>query len=515
MATVTIDGGHLTLDQVLQVARDNALVATSKNALKRTENGQKVLQRLLRSGGLVYGVNTGFGALSNFRISPEDLGQLQKNLVRSHAASVGAAHSSDVVRAMMLLRANALLKGNSGVRPEVVVTIVSLLNKRIHPFIPQKGSVGASGDLSPLSHLALVLIGEGKAESNGKWIPGKTALKIAGSTPLSLEAKEGLALNNGTQQMLAIGSICLHDSYKLLATAEAALALSLEALNGWVDAFDERIHTLRPHPGQIRSAARVRSLLKESKMVRSIKDKGPVQGRPQDPYSFRCAPQVMGASSDALDYTKRVLETEMNSATDNPLLFPGDTVSISGGNFHGQPVAMALDFTCLALSNLANISERRISALLDSSMNNGLPPFLVGRGTKPGLASGMMAVQYTATSLVAENKLLTHPASSDSIPTSGNFEDFVSMGPGAAHKARLILENAQYIIGIELLVAAQGIALRPKKQMGLGTRRIFKAIRRKIPALAEDRSLHDDIEELQQIVRHGEIAKIVATIVGH
>ena len=499
---------------MLQVARDNAPVAISDKALKRTENGQKVLQTLLRRGGLIYGVNTGFGALSNFRISPEDLGQLQKNLIRSHAASVGSPHGSDIVRTIMLLRANALLKGNSGIRPEVVVTIVNLLNKRVQPFIPQKGSVGASGDLSPLSHLALVLIGEGKAEYRGKWVSGKTALKIAGSTPLDLGAKEGLALNNGTQQMLAIGSLCLHDSYQLLATAEAALALSLEALNGWIDAFDERIHKLRAHPGQVRSAARVRSLLQGSGMVRSINDKGPVEGRPQDPYSYRCAPQVMGASSDAIDYTKRVLEIEMNSATDNPLLFPGDSVSVSGGNCHGQPVAMALDFLGLAISNLANISERRTSALLDTSMNNGLPPFLVGKGTKPGLASGLMAVQYTATSLVAENKLLTHPASSDSIPTSGNFEDFVSMGPGAAHKARQILENAQYVVAIELLVAAQGIALRPKKRMGLGSGRVFQLVRRKVPALAEDRSSHDDLEALQQIVRRGEIAKIVATVAG-
>ena len=514
MATVTIDGSHLTLDQVLQVARDRARVAVSNTALKRTQEGQRALQRLLQTGGLIYGVNTGFGALSNFRISPEDLGRLQRNLIHSHATSVGAPHSSEVVRAMMLLRANALLKGNSGIRPEVVVTIVSLLNKRIHPFIPQKGSVGASGDLSPLSHLALVLIGEGKAEFRGKWISGKAALRIAGSSPLNLGAKEGLALNNGTQQMLAMGSICLQDSYQLLATAEAALALSLEGLNGWIDAFDERIHRLRPHPGQVRSAARVRSLLKGSKMIRSINDKGPVEGRPQDPYSFRCAPQVMGASTDAIDFTKRVLEIEMNSATDNPLLFPDDSVSISGGNFHGQPVAMALDFLCLAVSNLTNISERRISALLDPSMNNGLPPFLVGKDTRPGLDSGMMAVQYTATSLVAENKVLTHPASSDSIPTSSNFEDFVSMGPGAAHKAGQILENAQYIVGIELLVAAQAITLRPKKRMGLGTSRILRTIRNRIPVLDEDRSLHDDIEELQKIVRHGEIAKIVATIAG-
>jgi len=511
---VTIDGSHLTLDQLVHVAKDKDPVAISKKALERTENGHKALQRLLRKGNLIYGVNTGFGALSNFRIQPEDLDQLQKNLIRSHAASVGEPHNSEVVRAMMLLRANTLLKGNSGIRPEIVLTIVNLLNKRIHPYIPQKGSVGASGDLSPLSHLALVLIGEGEAESRGRWISGKNALKIAGSTALKLGAKEGLALNNGTQQMVAAGSICLHDSYQLQASAEAALALSLEALNGWIDAFDERIHRLRPHPGQLRSAARVCSLLKGSKMVRSIKNRAPFEGRPQDPYSFRCAPQVMGASSETLDFTKQVLEVEMNSATDNPLLFPSDSIAISGGNFHGQPIAMALDYMCLAISNLANISERRTSALLDSSMNNGLPPFLVGRRTKPGLASGMMAVQYTATSLVAENKLLTHPASSDSIPTSGNFEDFVSMGPGAAHKARSILENSQYVIGIELLVGAQGIDLRAKRRMGAGTKRIFQLIRKRIPTIHEDRSPHKDLEEIRNIVRQGGIAKIVEQITG-
>ncbi len=412
----------------------------------------------------------------------------------------------------MLLRANTLLKGNSGIRPEVVTTIVRLLNKRIHPYVPEKGSVGASGDLSPLSHIALVLIGEGQAESRGRWISGRNALEASGSVPLELEAKEGLALNNGTQQMVAIGGLCLHDAYILLASEEAALALSLEALGGWIDAFDERIHRLRPHPGQQAIAQHVRLLLKGSRMIRSVTSRDPSRGHPQDPYSFRCAPQVMGAARDAMDFGKRVLEVEMNSATDNPLVFPRDGLCISGGNFHGQPVAMALDFISLALSNLANISERRTSALLDPSLNNGLPPFLVGRGSKPGLASGMMAVQYTATSLVAECKLLTHPASSDSIPTSSNFEDFVSMGPGAAYKARTILENAQYVIAIELLVAAQGLHLRGAKNMGGGTKKLYQMIRGKVPALEEDRSSHQDIELLCKMVRSGEIARILDEI---
>jgi len=512
LAQITIDGSHLNLDQLLQVARNGAQTVISKEALSRTLNGRRALERLIQREGTIYGVNTGFGALANFRIPPEEIKHLQTNLVRSHAASVGRPLSSDVVRAMMLLRANTLLKGNSGIRPEVVTTIVRLLNKRIHPYVPEKGSVGASGDLSPLSHIALVLIGEGQAESRGRWISGRNALRVSGSVPLELEAKEGLALNNGTQQMVAIGGLCLHDGYKLLASEEAALALSLEALGGWIDAFDERIHRLRPHPGQQAVAQHVRLLLRGSRMIRTVTSRDPSDGHPQDPYSFRCAPQVMGAARDAMDFGKSVLEVEMNSATDNPLVFPRDGLCISGGNFHGQPVAMALDFMSLALSNLANISERRTSALLDPSLNNGLPPFLVGRGSKPGLASGMMAVQYTATSLVAECKVLTHPASSDSIPTSSNFEDFVSMGPGAAYKARTILENAQYVIAIELLVAAQGLHLRGTKNMGTGTKKLYQTIRRKVPALEEDRSSHQDIELLCKMVRSGEIAQILDQI---
>jgi len=511
---VTIDGSHLTLEQVLEVARDSAQTLIAQGALTRTANGRKALEKLMNEEDVIYGVNTGFGALANFRIPNQDLKKLQTNLVRSHAASVGNPLPSDVVRAMMLLRANTLLKGNSGIRPEVVKNIVRLLNKRIHPRVPEKGSVGASGDLSPLSHLALVLIGEGQAEYRGKWISGKNALQASGRIPLELEAKEGLALNNGTQQMAAMGCLCLHDAYELLATFEAALSLSLEALTGWVDAFDQRIQRLRPHPGQHTVAEHVRQLLNGSTMVRSIQHSHSSEGRPQDPYSFRCAPQVMGSSKDAFDFARRILEVEMNSATDNPLVFPADGDCISGGNFHGQPVAMGLDLMGLAISYLANISERRISALLDTSLNNGLPPFLVGGRSKPGVSSGLMAVQYTATSLVAENKLLTHPASSDSIPTSGNFEDFVSMGPGAAHKARAILENSQYVASIELLVAAQGVDLRRAKGLGIGTKRIFHAIRQRVPELAEDRSSHEDIEAIRTVVRDGGIAKIVSQITG-
>lgn len=514
LPTITIDGSSLTLDQVIQVSRNNARIVVSNEALRRVDNGCKALQRLIKDEKAIYGVNTGFGALAVYKIASDDVTQLQTNLIRSHAASVGRPQSTDVVRAMMILRANTLLKGNSGIRPEIVNSIVRLLNSRIHPYVPEKGSVGASGDLSPLSHIALVLIGEGKAEHRGRWISGRRALEASGIRPAKLEAKEGLALNNGTQQMLAIGALCLHDAYAFLASAEAALALSLEGINGWIDAFDERIHRLRPHQGQLLVAEHVRQLLKGSRMVQTITRKTETKGRPQDPYSFRCAPQVMGASRDSLDFTKQLFEVEMNSSTDNPLIFPRDRICISGGNFHGQPVAMALDFMSLAISNLSNISERRISALLDPSLSNGLPPFLVGPSSKPGLSSGLMAVQYTATSLVAQNKVLTHPASSDSIPTSSNFEDFVSMGPGAAYKAREILENAQYVISIELLVAAQAVDLRKDRRLGKGTRRVYQAIRRKVPMLEQDRTSHYDIEELCKVVRKGDIARIAAEITG-
>src|SRR5437016_13961253 len=460
LVEVTIDGSNLTLKTLVSVARSNDTVRIDKRALERTRRGRAFLEKLLREDAVIYGVNTGFGALSNFKVASGDLRQLQANLLRSHAASVGKPHTAEVVRAMMLLRANTLIKGNSGIRPEIPQLIVALLNKRVHPYIPQKGSVGASGDLSPLSHMALVLMGEGRVEYKGAWIVGKQALQKIGHDPVQLEAKEGLALNNGTQQMTSIGCLNLYDSYNLLETAEAALALSLEAIKGWIDPFDQRIHKVRQHPGQVQIAKDIHSLVKGSEMCRSITEDDPGDGRPQDPYSFRCAPQVMGPVIDAMGFVRSTLDIEMNSATDNPLIFPDDKTCLSGGNFHGQPVSMALDIMGLGLSTLANISERRISALLDASLNNGLTAFLVGKESKPGLASGLMALQYTATALVAENKILTHPASSDSIPTSGNFEDFVSMGPGAAHKSTSILENCQYEIAIELLMAAQAVHLR-------------------------------------------------------
>ncbi len=512
MAEVTLDGSSLTLPQLVSVARDGATVRLDKKALGKTSKGRLVLEELLSKGETLYGVNTGFGALSNIKVAPEEIRQLQANLLRSHASSVGKPHSTEVVRAMMLLRANTLIKGNSGIRPEVPQLIVALLNKRVHPYIPSRGSVGASGDLSPLSHMALVLMGEGRVEYKGAWIAGKLALQKIGQDPVQLEAKEGLALNNGTQQMTAVGSLNLHDAEIILRTAEAALALSLEAIQGWIDPFDERIHEVRPHKGQALVARDITELVKGSKHCRSIAESDQRLGRPQDPYSFRCAPQVMGSFVDAMAYVRSTLEIEMNSATDNPLVFPEDMICLSGGNFHGQPVAMALDMLGLGLSTNANISERRIAALLDPSLNNGLTAFLVGRESKPGIASGLMALQYTATALVAESKVLTHPASSDSIPTSSNFEDFVSMGPGAAHKSTSILENCQYVIAIELLTAAQAAHLRGDTGLGRGTRQIYQAVRKIVRPLTQDRSPHDDVERLFEVVKAGTFGDIVQRI---
>jgi histidine ammonia-lyase len=356
-------------------------------------------------------------------------------------------------------------------------------------------------------------MGEGRAEYKGTWMEGKQVLHRIGLDPVQLEAKEGLALNNGTQQMTSIGCLNLYDSYNLLETAEAALALSLEAIKGWVDPFDERIHKVRRHKGQAQVAMDIRALVEGSKMCRSIAKDDPVDGRPQDPYSFRCAPQVMGPVMDAMEFVRSTLEVEMNSATDNPLIFPEDRACLSGGNFHGQPVSMALDILGLGLSTIANISERRISALLDASLNNGLTAFLVGKESKPGLASGLMALQYTATALVAENKILAHPASSDSIPTSSNFEDFVSMGPGAAHKSTSILENCQYVVAIELLTAAQAVHLRGDSGLGRGTRSVYRAIRKEVRPLTQDRSSHDDIERVFELVSNGQFSDIVKQFV--
>jgi len=509
MKTVTIDGENLTIQDVIAVARDNAKAEIKKEAENRVQKSRQALERLIKQKTSVYGVNTGFGALGRVSIPWEKVKQLQTNLIRSHSAGVGKPLDRDATRAMMLLRANTLAKGNSGIRPQTLETLLQMLNEGVHPVIPEKGSVGASGDLAPLSHMTLVLMGEGEAEHNGRRMSGKDAMKEAGIRPVELDFKEGVALNNGTQFMTAIGTLAVHDAETLVETAETATALSLEALSGISDAFDERIHRARPHPGQIASAQNIRLLIKGSGIITSGDSAVKIDRHPQDPYSLRCAPQVLGAARDAIAYAKRVVETEINSATDNPLVFGEDTACLSGGNFHGQPVAVAMDLLSIALTIIGNLSERRTARLIDENLSGGLPAFLIREGKNKGIESGFMAVQYTAAALASENKALSHPASVDSIPTSANFEDFVSMGPVAARKATEILRNVESIVAIELLCAAQGIDFRDPRKLGRGTKAAYSTIRKRVPTLKEDRVMHKDIEAVVNLIRTRELAEAV------
>lgn len=508
MKKVFIDGESLTIEDVVAVARYNAQVEIPEKVKEKVRKNRRVLEKLVAERKVIYGVTTGFGALGNVAIPLQDVEQLQLNLIRSHSAGVGKPLSKEVTRALMLLRANTLAKGYSGIRLETLETLVQMINKGVHPIIPEKGSVGASGDLAPLSHMVLVMMGEGEAEYHGQILSGKEALEKAGIQPIRLEAKEGVALNNGTQMMTAIAALTLHDAEKLVQTAEIATALSLEALTGFADAFDERIHNVRPHAGQIKSARNIRSLIAGSKLIRSgvnVRDLMP----PQDPYCLRCAPQVLGSVRDAVSYVRRVVEIEINSATDNPLIFNEDGTCLSGGNFHGQPIAVAMDFLGIALTIVGNICERRIARLVDENLSRGLPPFLIHPEAEKGIHSGFMTAQYTAAALASENKVLAHPASADSIPTSANFEDFVSMGPMAARKASEILTNVEYIVAIELLCAAQAVDFRGSEKLGKGTGKAYFVIREHVPVLREDRPLHKDIEATVRIVQSGELLEKV------
>ena len=509
MHEIYIDGESLKINDVVKVARENAKVVISEEAKEKVRKCRQVLEKMIEENKTIYGVNTGFGALSKIKISPSDIKQLQSNLIRSHSTGVGKPLSTDVVRATMLLRANTLAKGYSGIRLETLETLVEMLNRGVHPIIPAKGSVGASGDLAPLSHMILVLMGEGKAEYQGEVMSGKEAMEKAGIKPVQLEFKEGIALNNGTQLMTAMAALTVYDAENLIKTAEAAAALTLEALIGVYDAFDEKIHKVRPHKGQAITAKNVRELIAESKLVQTGKEAMERVGRPHDPYSLRCIPQVLGAARDAVAYAKGIVETEINSATDNPLVFPEEGVCLSGGNFHGQPISLAMDFIGTALAMVGNISERRIARLLDEKLNNGLPPFLVHPEAKVGLSSGLMTVQYTAAALASENKILAHPACVDSVPTSANFEDFVSMGVTAAEKAGQILENVEYITAIELLCAVQAVEFRGTEKLGRGTRKVYEIVRGKVPMVKEDKVLSEDIEKVKDLIRSGAIGKVL------
>ena len=504
---IEIDGDTLTLDDIERVAFDCKVeVALAPGTEERILRSRAVVETALREERVVYGITTGFGRLAETVIPIDRVEELQLNLIRSHACGVGPALPRAETRAITLLRANVLAKGFSGVRPEVVHALMALLNHGIHPVIPEQGSVGASGDLAPLSHLALVLIGEGAAEVGGEVVPGDEALRRAGLQPLRLQAKEGLALNNGTQVMTGIGALLLRGAERVVDTAEVTGAMTLEALRGTPDAFHPAIQRARPHPGQAASAERLRALLAESEIRESHRENDP---RVQDAYSLRCMPQVHGAARSAFAYIGQVLETESNSATDNPLVFPDEGgLVISGGNFHGQPIAQVLDLLAIALADLASISERRIERLVNPDLSGDLPAFLTD---DPGVCSGFMIAQITAAALVNECKTLSHPASVDSIPTGAGKEDHVSMGMTSALKARKVLRNVETVLGIELLCAAQGLKYREPLRPGRGVERAYRLFRERIPVLASDRILAPDIETAAAMVREGAFADLWRT----
>ncbi len=515
--TLFINGHNLTLEDLEPVASGTTQVKLSDLAKAQLVASRQVVDKVLASGQAVYALTTGFGKFKDVRISPGDTDKLQRNLILSHAAGVGSPFTTDIVRLVLLLRANALAKGYSGIRTEVVELLLNCLNCGIHPVIPEQGSLGASGDLAPLAHMSLVLIGEGEAEVNGKIVSGAQALAACCLKPITLQAKEGLALINGTQVMSAVGSLTLLEAERLAKVADIVGAMSLEAQLGSAAPFGEDIHKIRPHPGQIESAANLRSLLAGSSLVESHKNCQLVQ----DAYSLRCMPQVHGASRQSFKHARTVFSIEINSATDNPLIF--DDCAISAGNFHGQPLALVADYLATAICELANISERRVERLVNPALSNGLPAFLIADG---GLHSGLMIAQYTAAALVSENKSLAHPASVDSIPTSANQEDHVSMGTIACRKARMILNNARKVLSIELLCAAQGLDFRlgngstkapcavPDVEPGPGIKAAHSLVRQHIAHLSEDREIHHDIMSAERLIQSGELIAAVESALG-
>ena len=493
-----LDGQQLTLEEVARVARGEERVSLAASARERMSASRRVVERIVAESRVVYGVNTGFGKLSDVIVGPDELRELQLNLVRSHSCGVGSPLSEEETRAMILLRANVLAKGFSGARPLVVETLLAMLERGVRPVVPEIGSVGASGDLAPLSHLALCSVGEGEAVYEGERMAGGEAMRRAGVEPLRLEAKEGLALLNGTQGMTAVGALALERSERLARTADVSGAMSLEALKGTPAAFDERIHRARPHRGQAESAAHLRELLRDSEIRASHIEGDP---RVQDAYSLRCMPQVHGACRDALAHARSSVEVETGGATDNPLVFAETGEVISGGNFHGAPLALAFDYACIALVSLGNIVERRVDRLVNPDENEGLPAFLTAHA---GVESGYMVPQIVAVALLNECKVLAHPASVDNLPTDGGKEDHVSMGMTAAVKLRRVVENVERVVAIELLASAEALEYRAPLQPGRGARRAYETLRSHAPRLTRDRSLAPDIERVAAALRRGE-----------
>jgi histidine ammonia-lyase len=505
-----LDGEHLTVEDVVQAAyaEDGELaLRLSPAAEAKVQAARAAVEQFVAEKRVVYGITTGFGAFKDRVIPKEQVRELQRNIVMSHAVGMGGPFDAAIVRAMMLIRANTLAKGHSGIRLSTLLLLLRMIERGVHPIVPVQGSLGASGDLAPLAHIALVMIGLGEAEYHGKRLPGAAALAAAGLEPVELAAKEGLALTNGTALMAALGCLAVVEAENVALCATAAGALSLEALNGTLWAFDPRIHAARPHPRQVDIAELMQQLLAGSSFVRP-----PEHPDVQDAYTLRCIPQVHGACTDAIKYARWVVEIELNSATDNPLIFwekDGTAIAISGGNFHGEPLAIAFDYLGLGMTELGNISERRLTRLTDGTSNRHvLPDFLTEEG---GLNSGFMLTQYTAAALASENKALVHPASADTIPTSANWEDHVSNGPIAGRQARQIIRNVERIVAIELLAAAQGVdyrrKLNPDARLGCGTQAAYDAIRTVVPFIGRDEVMYPHMDAVYGLVAGGDLSR--------
>lgn len=508
---VIINGRDLTVEEVIRVGRGYEKVEIAPEAKEAVIKARNYIEKKLEEGAVIYGLTTGFGKFANVVISREEAEQLQKNLIISHTCAMGEPYETKYVRAAMLLRCNALSRGNSGIRLETIQTMIDMLNAGIHPVIPEKGSLGASGDLAPLSHIALALIGLGEVEYKGQIVPAAEAMAKEGIIPVVLAAKEGLALNNGTQMMTAVGVNVLWDAMHLMKTADIATAMTAEALHGITKAYDHKVHDLRGHQGQKDAAENLRTLLAGSKNAFEVQP-----SKVQDPYSLRCIPQIHGASRDAIQYVYEAVSRELNAVTDNPIVFPDEDEVISGGNFHGQPMALAFDFLKMAISEFADVSERRAERLINPQLSEGLPAFLTKYG---GVCSGFMIAQYAAASMVSENKIYAHPACVDSIPSSGNQEDHVSMGTTSARTAAMVLDNAQKVIGIELAAAAQGIWLRQEigesdiSNLAPATKAAYDYIRTVSEPVDDDILMHDELKKFDEMVKDFSILEAVEKVV--
>ncbi|NEW63373.1 histidine ammonia-lyase [Granulicatella sp. zg-ZJ] len=503
---VVLDGNSLTLDEVVDVARFYAKCEIKEDAKAAVIESRRIVDDIVREKRVVYGVNTGFGSLCNVSISPEDTAQLQENLIRTHSSGFGDPFPEDVVRAIMLIRVNSLLKGCSGIRLSTIEALIGMLNAGVHPFIPEKGSLGASGDLAPLSHMVLPLLGLGKAYYKGELLPGRQAMEKAGLEVIELSAKEGLALINGTTVLTGVGALATYDAIELLKLSDIAGALSLEVHNGISSPFEEDLHTIRPQSGQLATARNIRHLIKDSAHTTVA-----TPTRVQDPYTLRCIPQIHGASKDSVAYVKEKVEIEINSVTDNPIITKDGKV-ISGGNFHGEPLAQPFDFLGIAVSEIGNVSERRVERLVNSQLSK-LPSFLV---KYPGLNSGFMITQYACASLASENKILSHPASVDSIPSCENQEDFVSMGTTAARKAAEIVKNSRRIVATEIMAACQALDLKEQTtQLGAGTQVAYDTFRKFVNVIEYDKDIeiYEELNKATEALQSGALLKAVESVV--